>query len=149
MLPPSPTTQDSPVRTPLESIESEVSRAAVAKMRSRLPGADPSRLVPDVPPERIPRHIAIIMDGNGRWAGERGFPRAFGHRNGAKTVRDTLRAASAVGVEYLTLFSFSNENWSRPPEEIRELMSLYIEYLGSEREELIKEIGRASCRERV
>ncbi len=125
--------------TPLESIESDKSRQAVARMRERFPDADPVALLPDVPPERIPRHIAIIMDGNGRWANERGFPRIFGHRNGAKTVRDTLRAACAMGVEYLTLYSFSNENWSRPPEEIRELMALYFEYMRGEREELVKE----------
>ncbi|MEQ9617379.1 MAG: isoprenyl transferase [Phycisphaerales bacterium] len=134
-----PETSNATTPTPLGAIESEVSRAAVAKMRERFPGADPVALLPGVPPERVPRHIAIIMDGNGRWANERGFPRVFGHRNGAKAVRETLRAASALGVEYLTLYSFSNENWRRPPEEIRELMSLYLEYMRGERDELVKE----------
>ena len=130
---------ETPPPTPLESIESVESREAVARMRERVPMADPVALLPDVPPERIPRHIAIIMDGNGRWANERGFPRIFGHRNGAKAVRETLRAASAMGVEYLTLYSFSNENWRRPPEEVRDLMALYFEYMRGERDELVKE----------
>ena len=71
-----------------------------------------------------PRHIAIIMDGNGRWAGERGLPRAEGHRQGVESVRRTVRAAIELGVTHLTLFSFSSENWSRPRQEIHDLFGL-------------------------
>lgn len=75
-------------------------------------------------PFTIPRHLAIIMDGNGRWAAERGKPRHFGHRKGVDTVRTIVKAARDRGIEYLTLFSFSTENWSRPPEEVNELFKL-------------------------
>ncbi|MEZ5839620.1 MAG: isoprenyl transferase [Hyphomicrobiales bacterium] len=72
----------------------------------------------------VPRHIAIIMDGNGRWAAARGLDRTFGHRKGVEVLRTTVRHADELGIEYLTLFSFSSENWSRPPTEVRELMGL-------------------------
>jgi len=75
-------------------------------------------------PFAVPRHLAIIMDGNGRWASERGMPRHFGHRRGVDTVRTIVKAARERGIEYLTLYSFSTENWSRPPEEINELFKL-------------------------
>lgn len=71
-----------------------------------------------------PRHIAIIMDGNGRWARERGLPRSVGHRSGVEAVRRTVRAAVELGIPYLTLYSFSSENWSRPADEITDLMGL-------------------------
>src|SRR5713101_4956785 len=71
-----------------------------------------------------PRHVAIIMDGNGRWAAERGLPRGEGHRRGVEALRRTVRAAGDIGIDFLTIFSFSAENWSRPPAEIRELMGL-------------------------
>ena len=71
-----------------------------------------------------PRHVAIIMDGNGRWAAERGLPRGEGHRRGVEALRRTVRAAGDLGIDFLTIFSFSAENWSRPPAEIRELMGL-------------------------
>lgn len=77
----------------------------------------------------VPRHIAIIMDGNGRWAQKRGLPRTLGHRQGAETVRRVVEAAAEAGVKYLTLFGFSTENWSRPAEEVRELMSLMRHYV--------------------
>ena len=67
----------------------------------------------------VPRHVAIIMDGNGRWAEQRGLPRAVGHRMGVEAVRRTVRAAIELGIEYLTIFSFSSENWSRPAERDR------------------------------
>lgn len=85
---------------------------------------------------KIPRHIAIIMDGNGRWAQERGLPRSVGHRNGVEAVKKTVEAAGEIGVEYITLFGFSSENWSRPIEEIKELMKLLRLYLRSETAEL-------------
>jgi undecaprenyl diphosphate synthase len=71
-----------------------------------------------------PRHVAIIMDGNGRWAAARGFPRAEGHRRGVEALRKTVRAAGDLGIKYLTIFSFSSENWTRPKSEIFELMGL-------------------------
>src|SRR5258708_13862647 len=70
----------------------------------------------------VPRHVAIIMDGNGRWAAARGLPRGEGHRRGVEALRRTVRAAGDLGIDFLTIFSFSAENWSRPPAEIRELM---------------------------
>ncbi|MBQ1657482.1 MAG: undecaprenyl diphosphate synthase family protein, partial [Rhodocyclaceae bacterium] len=73
---------------------------------------------------QIPRHIAIIMDGNGRWARQRMLPRVAGHRRGVEAVRNVLRACIRRGVEYVTLFAFSSENWRRPPEEVRFLMKL-------------------------
>ncbi len=75
-------------------------------------------------PDGFPRHVAVIMDGNGRWARSRGLPRVEGHRRGVQTLRDVVRHAGAIGLEYLTLYSFSSENWSRPPDEVRELMGL-------------------------
>jgi undecaprenyl diphosphate synthase len=69
-----------------------------------------------------PRHVAIIMDGNGRWASARGLPRGEGHRRGVEALRKTVRAAGEIGISFLTIFSFSAENWSRPPSEIRDLM---------------------------
>ncbi|MEM9331332.1 MAG: isoprenyl transferase [Pseudomonadota bacterium] len=72
----------------------------------------------------VPKHVAIIMDGNGRWAQRRGLPRTAGHRQGVETVREAVRTASDLGIEYLTLYSFSSENWNRPETEITELFSL-------------------------
>ncbi len=84
----------------------------------------------------VPRHIAIIMDGNGRWARERLMPRPFGHRAGMKAVRAVVEASIAAGVEWLSLFAFSQENWQRPQPEISALMSLLEEYINSELQEL-------------
>ncbi|MDE8342691.1 MAG: polyprenyl diphosphate synthase [Acidocella sp.] len=84
----------------------------------------------------IPRHVAIIMDGNGRWAAARGLPRAIGHREGTKAVRRTIEAAIDQGVQYLTLFAFSSENWQRPPEEVTDLTGLLRHYLRNELNEL-------------
>jgi undecaprenyl diphosphate synthase len=82
--------------------------------------------------DKLPRHIAIIMDGNGRWAKERGMPRVYGHRNGVKSVRETTEAAAELGVEYLTLYAFSTENWSRPPTEVSALMGLLVDTIKKE-----------------
>src|SRR3546814_5207669 len=79
-----------------------------------------------------PLHVAVIMDGNGRWARARGMPRSLGHREGAKAVRRAVEAACELGVGYLTLFGFSSENWSRPPQEIGDLMALLRFYLRRE-----------------
>jgi undecaprenyl diphosphate synthase len=84
----------------------------------------------------VPQHVAIIMDGNGRWAREREMPRPFGHQAGMKSVREVVEGALAAGVEVLTLFAFSTENWQRPPAEIEALMALLEEYIASEMEEL-------------
>ena len=83
-----------------------------------------------------PQHIAIIMDGNGRWAGARGRPRAFGHKAGVEAVRRTVRAAGELGVKHLTLFSFSTENWRRPPAEVSALMDLLKAYVDTDLEKL-------------
>ncbi len=80
----------------------------------------------------IPRHVAIIMDGNGRWARQRLLPRIAGHRRGSETVRKLVQQATQLGVEYLTLFAFSSENWRRPPEEVGMLMQLFVTNLENE-----------------
>jgi undecaprenyl diphosphate synthase len=91
-----------------------------------------------VPDERIPDAIAIIMDGNGRWARQRGLPRPFGHQKGADVARDIIRASARLGLKSLTLYSFSIENWSRPEDEVNTLMGLYAQYLRDERPTLIE-----------
>jgi undecaprenyl diphosphate synthase len=112
--------------------------AALERIRARFPQADPAGLLADVPASRIPRHIAVIMDGNGRWAEERGFPRVFGHRAGASAVREAIRGCAKVGVEVLTLYSFSSENWRRPGDEIEALMRLCVAYCEGEKDELLR-----------
>ncbi len=89
-------------------------------------------------PDKVPRHIAIIMDGNGRWAKQKGMPRVLGHRSGVKSVREVTEAAAQVGVEYLTLYAFSTENWNRPPAEVTALMSLLVETIKGEIRDLNK-----------
>lgn len=86
----------------------------------------------------LPRHVAIIMDGNGRWAEARGLPRVAGHREGSESVRAVTRAARRVGIEALTLYAFSSENWARPEEEVGALMQLLAEFLESERGEMMR-----------
>ena len=83
-----------------------------------------------------PRHVAIIMDGNGRWAAARGLPRSEGHRRGVETLRRTVRAAGELGIRYLTIFSFSSENWSRPLAEVNELMGLLRRFVRNDLAEL-------------
>ena len=101
-------------------------------------------------PERIPKHVAIVMDGNGRWATQRGLPRGAGHRAGVNALRDIIRFCSDVGVESLTIYAFSTENRKRPKEEIGILCGLLIEYFNREIDELhanavrIKSIGDLS-----
>ena len=108
------------------------------------------------PPLKIPRHIAIIMDGNGRWAREKGLARIRGHEEGAESVRAVLRACGEAGVEFLTLYAFSTENWKRPKTEVAALMKLLEHFLKKETPELMEQnvrlqaIGRltdlpASC----
>jgi undecaprenyl diphosphate synthase len=96
----------------------------------------------------LPRHVAVIMDGNGRWAKQRGLPRIEGHRAGIDSVREIVRTAGEAGIEYLTLYAFSLENWNRPDSEVRALMDLLEVYLQCEQEELnrknvrLRAIGR-------
>src|SRR2546430_48707 len=85
----------------------------------------------------MPRHVAIIMDGNGRWATARGMPRVAGHSEGVKAVRNTVRAAGEVGIEYLTLYAFSSENWNRPRHEVSTLMNLLERSIDRELPELM------------
>ena len=91
------------------------------------------------PPLKIPRHVAIIMDGNGRWARERGLSRIRGHEEGAESVRAVLRACGEAGVEFLTLYAFSTENWKRPKVEVTALMKLLERFLKKETPELMKQ----------
>jgi len=103
------------------------------------------------PAARVPRHIAIVMDGNGRWAKQRRRPRSFGHRAGQKTVRSSIEFCLKNGVEALTLFAFSSENWQRPPAEVSALMELFLKALDREVAELhgngvrIRSIGELSA----
>lgn len=85
-----------------------------------------------LPPEALPKHIAIIMDGNGRWAKAQGKPRVFGHKNGVSAVRKTISTAAKLGVQAITLFAFSSENWRRPEKEVGLLMELFIAALSTE-----------------
>ena len=86
---------------------------------------------------KLPRHVAIIMDGNGRWAQEHGLPRVEGHRQGAKAVREVVRAAREIGLGALTLYAFSAQNWQRPPDEVATLMQLLRDYVIEERAEIM------------
>ena len=85
----------------------------------------------------LPKHIAITMDGNGRWAKSKGKLRIFGHKNGVKSVRDTVEGAAEIGVEYLTLYAFSSENWSRPEREVNALMTLLVSAINKETKTLM------------
>jgi len=97
------------------------------------------------PAFEVPRHVAIIMDGNGRWAAARGLPRAEGHRRGVEALRRTIRAAGEIGVQVITIFSFSAENWSRPATEIRELMGLLRRFIRND----LAELHRSNVRVRI
>lgn len=92
--------------------------------------------------DALPKHIAIIMDGNGRWAAARSLPRVAGHKQGAEAARRVVKSAMKMGVEYLTLFGFSSENWNRPDAEVKELMKLLRYYLRSETADLHKNNAR-------
>lgn len=99
--------------------------------------------LPDI--TAIPTHVAIIMDGNGRWAGRRHQPRLFGHRAGVKSVRTVVETAREVGVRYLTLYAFSTENWARPAYEVKGLMALLKNYLRSELQNMLENDIRLGC----
>ncbi|TLN03819.1 di-trans,poly-cis-decaprenylcistransferase, partial [bacterium] len=108
----------------------------------------PSSNPPADPSARIPTHIAIIMDGNGRWAAARGLPRLAGHRAGTENLRRIIRACVEFGIQYLTIYAFSTENWARPSEEVEGLMHILSDVIDNELEELnaegvqIRHIGR-------
>ena len=95
--------------------------------------------------ENIPQHIAVIMDGNGRWAKKAGEQRVFGHQNGVTSVRDTVKGCRELGVKYLTLYAFSTENWNRPIEEVNALMELLVQSIVNEKEELNENDIRLNC----
>lgn len=97
------------------------------------------------PEPRIPEHVAVIMDGNGRWARKRALPRHVGHRSGVKSVREIVEVAANRGVKHLTLFAFSSENFNRPRDEVSMLMALFLESLQKEVEELHKNNVRLEC----
>ena len=102
------------------------------------PGSPEELLARRIDPARLPRHVAIIMDGNGRWAKNRGLPRVEGHRAGVESVRDTVEAAARLGLPVLTLYAFSVENWKRPRFEVWTLMNLLKEYVRKEAETLVE-----------
>ena len=100
------------------------------------PGTREREIVELIDPERLPRHIAIIMDGNGRWAMARNLPRVEGHRAGIRSVRETVETAARLGIDIMTLYAFSTENWKRPRYEVATLMALLKEYINRELENL-------------
>ena len=101
-------------------------------------GGPEEALARQVMQDRLPRHVAIIMDGNGRWAGQRHLPRVEGHRAGIDSVRDVVETSARLGLEVLTLYAFSVENWKRPAAEVGTLMMLLKRYLRSELSTLLK-----------
>jgi len=101
-------------------------------------GSPEEFLLRQIDPGRLPRHVAVIMDGNGRWANRRNKPRVSGHRAGAISVRETVETAARLGIGHLTLYAFSTENWKRPRLEVDTLMRLLREYLGKELETLVR-----------
>lgn len=104
------------------------------------PGSPEAELLAQIDWSRIPQHVAVIMDGNGRWAAQRGKPRVFGHREGAKSVRAIVDSAARLGAKALTLYAFSTENWKRPEDEVSALMRMLVSYLNKELHE-VHELG--------
>src|SRR5215469_13690523 len=107
-----------------------VPREAKMTSRSEGPSEREGRPIPQAPSGAL--HVAIIMDGNGRWAKQRGLPRAFGHRAGVAALRRTVESAEALGIDRLTVFGFSTENWSRPETEVSEILGLMKAYFASD-----------------
>lgn len=95
-------------------------------------------IINEIDRNKLPRHVAIIMDGNGRWAKQKGKTRIFGHQQGARSVKEVVKIAGELGIEYLTLYAFSTENWSRPKLEVEALMTLLISSINTETKELIE-----------
>src|SRR2546421_8382023 len=110
-------------------------RPASGSARGSLSSGEPTSL--NGHPKTLPRHVAVIMDGNGRWAQRRGLPRIDGHRKGAVAVREVVRAARESGIRALTLYAFSAQNWDRPAEEVAALMQLLRDYVIEERAEIM------------
>lgn len=121
-------------RAPLTAAD----RQALERIARVNPKADPLARLPDVPPSRIPRHIAFIMDGNGRWARERDLPRLEGHKQGVSAALAALEACWDIGVEVATLYSFSTDNWKRSSDEVQGLMQLCVEQLRAEAHKLVE-----------
>lgn len=121
-----------------------VTQVKPAQAASSQPATPAPAKMCDVPPlqGRVPRHVGVIMDGNGRWASSRGLPRIEGHRRGVEALRATVRAAIDLGLDYLTVYSFSSENWSRPVEEISDLMGLLKFFIRND----LAELARAGVR---
>ncbi len=111
-------------------------RLAATLSRKNVNQAD---LLQQIDRQKLPRHVAIIMDGNGRWAKRRGLPRGVGHRAGVESLREAVKACVEIGIEVLTVYAFSTENWKRPVEEVNILMDLLVEYLRKELDELHRE----------
>ncbi len=107
-------------------------------------GQDAAALLEQIHEGPVPAHVAVIMDGNGRWARQRGLPRWEGHRAGMSSVREVIEGAAAARVQHLTLYAFSKENWARPKAEVAALMGLLEEYIAREKEELIRSRIRVS-----
>ncbi|MTI82231.1 MAG: isoprenyl transferase [Firmicutes bacterium] len=109
---------------------------------------DAEQIMQSIDRDKIPRHIAIIMDGNGRWAQKRGMPRTFGHKAGVESLREIVKACNELKIGVLTVYAFSTENWKRPKDEVNALMNLLVEYIYKEIDELdqnkvqIRSIGR-------
>ena len=102
------------------------------------PGSEEEHLVNRIDFTKLPRHVAVIMDGNGRWAKNKNLPRVEGHRHGAKSVSEIVETAARLGIEYLTLYAFSKENWKRPKKEVKTLWRLLEDYLKKEDKVLVK-----------
>jgi undecaprenyl diphosphate synthase len=114
--------------------------AKIPDKKERFQGPEkpiPPDLKAQVDPTRLPRHVAVIMDGNGRWAKQRNLPRVAGHKAGVDAVRAVVEAARELGIRYLTLYTFSNENWKRPKREVNALMILLRRYMQEELEEML------------
>ena len=95
-------------------------------------------LIEEIDKSRLPQHVAIIMDGNGRWAKAKGKDRSFGHQEGVVSVRKVVEAATKLGLQYLTMYTFSTENWNRPEAEVQALMSLLVSAIHKETPDLMK-----------
>jgi undecaprenyl diphosphate synthase len=108
------------------------------KIFSRFLSGDKILTIEELKKNAVPQHVAVIMDGNGRWASKRGLPRLAGHKEGVKPLKRIVRLCSKLGIKYLTAYSFSNENWKRPKTEVSGLMELFFETVASELEDLNK-----------
>jgi len=119
--------------------ESEYNGAMIESLKEVIkPGSEEEDLVLRIDFDRLPRHVAVIMDGNGRWAKKRNLPRVEGHRAGSRSVREVVETSARLGIQYLTLYAFSKENWRRPRAEVRTLWKLLEDFLKREDKTLVK-----------